>query len=358
MSEVIFSESYDLLEKPDYRYVVEAIERSNVRTSVLIQAGELAFRRLDKKLFRDAIRGRNLFIRFVNELLQKRMSAKPLQRHDVFSFLLSAKDPETQEGLRVNEIGAESTTMVVAGTSPPPKSHAELLISPSPTGSDTSSTAIASVFFYLARFPEAYRKATEEVRSAFSTPQDVTLGPALNSCVYLRACIDESLRMSPPAASSLWREVCGHGAVIDGRAFPAGTEVGVCIHAIHHNKDYYPEPYTFRPERWLTTTTAEGSEKTELVGDGEHTRARSVFNPFSVGPRSCIGKGLANAELMLTMASVFMRFDFRTPDGPEGKIGEGAPGLGAGREREKEFQLYDHITASKNGPMVQFRKLV
>lgn len=115
MSSLIFGESFDLLGNPEHREVVQSIEDSNVRTGVLLQAGELAMHRLDRKLFPQAITGRNHFIRFVNQLLKKRMSAKPLKRKDVFSFLLDAVDPETQQGFTSAEIGAESTTMIVAG---------------------------------------------------------------------------------------------------------------------------------------------------------------------------------------------------------------------------------------------------
>jgi cytochrome P450 len=354
MSDVIFGEAYNLIEEPAHRHVVEAIERSNVRTSVLIQAAELVTGRLDKRLFKDAILGRNIFIGFVNKLLKSRMNAKPLKRKDVFSFLLGAKDPETQQGLGMAEIGAESTTMIVAGELLP------LPVDSNPTsniplsGSDTSSTAIASVFFYLTRYPAAYRRVVSEVRSVFSSPSEVTLGSALNSCTYLRACIDESLRLSPPAGSALWREVVGEGVSIDGMWFPSGTEVGTCIHAIHHNPNYYPQPYEYKPERWLSAKGGPKFTEQGRIDSDEVLLAKSAFNPFSIGPRGCIGKGLANVELMLALATLLCRFDFRATEGANRKIGEGGVGMGKGRERVLEFQLFDHVTAAKDGPMVEF----
>ncbi|KAF5864593.1 hypothetical protein ETB97_007151 [Aspergillus alliaceus] len=324
MSSIIFGESFDLIGSPDNREIVQCIEDSNVRTGVLLQAAELSARRLDRRLFPEAIKGRNAFIGFVNKLLKKRMSAKPLKRHDVFSFLLDAIDPETQQGFTPAEIGAESTTMIVAG-------------------SDTSSTAIASTFFYLCHYPDRYEKVKEEVRAAFPHADNVALGPSLNNCVYLRACIDESLRMSPPASSSLWREVLDEGVAIDGHVIPRGADVGTCIYAIHHNADYYPQPYKYRPERWLDPVP----ENVQL--------ARSAFNPFSIGPRSCLGKGLALTELMLTMAYMLSKYDFRSAPGAGEKVGGGSMTMGSGRQREREYQLYDHVTAAKNGPIVQVR---
>ena len=332
MSDVVFGEAFDLLEKPENRFVPECIEGSNVRTSVLVQAAELSTRRLDRYLFPQAILARNRFIGFVSRLLKARMSAAPLKRRDVFSFLLSAKDPETQQSLSMAEIGAESTTLIVAG-------------------SDTSSTAIASLFFYLTRNPAAYSRAVAEVRAAFPISSSVQMGPALNSCTYLSACIDESLRLSPPAASALWREVCTDRAIIDGHALPTGVDVGTCIYSIHHNARYFPAPFTFQPERWLATED-DGAQKAPSV-----MLAQSAYTPFSIGPRSCIGKGLARVELMLTMASVLKRFDVAALTSEERRVGEGGQGGGIGRERVGEFQLYDHITCKKEGPVVQFREV-
>jgi cytochrome P450 len=118
MTDVIFGESYALLERIQYRHIVKCIEESNVRTGVLLQAGELVTGRLDRRLFPEAIKGRNTFISFVTGLLKRRMQAQPLKRKDVFSFLLGAKDPETQQEMKPAEIGAEATTMIVAGKCP------------------------------------------------------------------------------------------------------------------------------------------------------------------------------------------------------------------------------------------------
>ena len=218
-------------------------------------------------------------------------------------------------------------------------------------GSDTSSTAIASSFFYLLRNPEAYKKAVQEVCSVFPDVESIKLGPQLNSCVYLRACIDESLRMSPPAGGAPWREVAAGGLIIDGQYLPAGVDVGTCIYSIHHNPAYFPQPFEYRPERWLSTNKRDAKESS--AADLELQLARTAFNPFSIGPRGCVGKGLAMVELMLTLATVLRKFDFRlTPESDD--IGSGTPGAAYGRHRQNEYQLYDHITAAKNGPLVQF----
>ncbi|KAF4458051.1 Cytochrome P450, E-class, group I [Fusarium austroafricanum] len=321
MADVVFGQPYNLLGNSEYRYVVDSIEGSNIRTGVLLQAPEAYTWRLDKRLFPTSVQHRNNYIKFISSLVQERLTTKPLERNDIISHLLAAKDSETGQGFTKNEVAAESATLIVAGT-------------------DTSSTALAATLFYLTQYPHMYRRAVAEVRSSFAKSEDVKLGRVLNECVFTRACIEESMRLSPPAASALWRQVLGGGQIVDGHVIPAGCNVGVGIYAIHHNELYYPDPFVFNPDRWLQNAK----------------QAQSAYNPFSVGPRSCIGKGFAMAELMLSVATILAKFDIRRAPGDEGCIGQGNVEDEDGRRLVDEYQLHDHVTAFKQGPILQFRR--
>jgi cytochrome P450 len=82
----------------------------------------------------------------------------------------------------------------------------------------------------------------------------------------------------------------------------------------------------------------------------------AAYNPFSVGPRSCMGKGVALVEMMATFAVVLFRLDFKMD---EEDASGGRPGEKEwGRHRAGEFQLWDHITSSKEGPVLRFRPRV
>lgn len=102
---------------------------------------------------------------------------------NVFSFLLKTNDPETGSSLSPDEIGAESTTIVVAGQQwPRPRQPSESSYSLALVGSDASSTAMAPLFFYLAASPACYARACAEMRAEFSIADAVRLGQLLNSC--------------------------------------------------------------------------------------------------------------------------------------------------------------------------------
>ena len=204
--------------------------------------------------------------------------------------------------------------------------------------------------FYLSRYPHVYHEVTSEVRRTFSSIKEIQNRLKLNTCAYLRACIDESLRMAPPVLSSPFREVEAGGIVVDGKHLPTGCDVGTCIYAIHHNPEYFPDPFTFDPGRWLVNTNEDGAGSKEAI-----ERAHRAFNPFSKGPRSCIGKNLAIMELMSVLATLLYLTEFKIQDGEEGRLGEGSSRAGMGRHRVKEYQLYDHVTAAKKGPVLRFR---
>lgn len=206
---------------------------------------------------------------------------------------------------------------------------------------------LASLLFYLTRYPEAYAKLEEEICTRFATLEDIHTGSELTSCTYLRACVYETMRLSPPAGGAMWREVDQGGALIDGIHVPAGFDVGTSMYAIHHNEAYYPDPYTFIPERWIA-----GPENSS----DNIERAQRAWNPFSIGSRGCIGRGLALMEISLTVVRLMRSLEFRKAEGILGQVGEGRIGAKNGRHRVNEFQLVDHLTSQKNGPMLQFRR--
>lgn len=203
---------------------------------------------------------------------------------------------------------------------------------------------MAALFFYLSRNPEAYARATKEIRSIFHSAEDACQGPKLSSCLYLRACVQEAIRLSPPVSGAVWREVLPGGLTIPAHnlKIPAGCEVGTGIWSLNHSAKYYPDPLAFRPERWITEEAIGGSEEVAL--------AKAAFASFSVGPRNCVGKGLAMTEIILGMAAVLVQYDFRRAETRLGDVGEEDSGLLKG-----QFKTFWASTSLKDGPYIQFR---
>lgn len=276
------------------------------------------------------------------------------EKRDFFHYLLDAVDPETGKGFETVELWGEANVLMIAG-------------------SDTTSSALAATLYYLVANPDKLKIVQEEVREKFNAVTEIVSGKELNDCVYLKACIDEAMRMCPPVPGLLPREVINsNGMTIDctkspsgsGSAkkyhIPQGTTLGVNIYTIHHSPVHYSEPFTFSPERWLLptehplgTATPESLEK-----------ARAAFTPFSIGSRGCIGKALALMELRLVLGRMMLEWEVEGVWGVEGKgeswgggfRWEGKDEKGVEEGFEKEFRIFDHFTTRKEGPVVRFEK--
>jgi len=195
---------------------------------------------------------------------------------------------------------------------------------------------------YLAWSPRCYRRATEEVRAAFSSADEIGFGAKLNSCVFLRACLNEALRITPPGGGPLWREVERGGTRVDGEFFPGGCEVAAAIYAMHRSAANWENAGSYMPERWLDTREMDKTESRETKS------ATQPYFPFGIGPRSCVGKPLAIAQVTLTFAHLLWEFDFRV-------VGAGDLWWEGDDINPPEYHLLDHVTGHKTGPVLQFR---
>ncbi|KAL8377118.1 hypothetical protein RB595_007998 [Gaeumannomyces hyphopodioides] len=340
LGDLAFGKAFHMLEREDNRFAMDLVGGAARRHLICGTMPVLDRLNLDKWLFPSVAAGRARYMVYSRAQLTERTKlGDETDRRDFFYYLLRARDPETGLGFAQGELWSESNLLIIAG-------------------SDTTSTAMAATLFYLVRNPAALARAAAEVRGTFSSVEDIRQGAQLTSLTYLRACIDEAMRLSPSVGGLLPREVLAGGAVVDGERLPAGTVVGTPHYAVHHNADYYPEPFSYVPERWiagspLATAAGQGGR---VVAEADVAAAQSAFCPFSIGPRGCIGKGLAYVEMTTTLARVLFTYDMRRPAGVLDPSEGGRPDAEYGRHRRGEFQLFDTFTSLKEGPLVEFRE--
>ena len=141
-------------------------------------------------------------------------------------------------------------------------------------GSETTATVLAGTTYLLLANPDALAKVVAEVRTAFSSPSEVNFLSA-RKLPYLMACLEESMRCFPPIPGLNPRRTV-EPVVVDGNAIPPGTYLGVHQWAAYHSPLNFMHPELYAPERWLP-------------GHGM-TDQKDVLQPFSIGPRNCIGK--------------------------------------------------------------------
>ncbi|KAI8322153.1 cytochrome P450 [Martensiomyces pterosporus] len=197
---------------------------------------------------------------------------------DLLQGFIDAEDPESKIRMTPVEVHAESMLMMVLG-------------------SKTSSFTILWTIHLLTLYPEHYRRAVEEVRSAFGKDHVITYSEGRRTLPFVEACIYESMRVAP-VAGGMWPRLAPKGGVtLSGYFIPAGTEINVNIAAANLNKGYWTEPYLFNPLRFI---------------DNEEAK-RNVFT-FSGGVRICPGRHLAWIEMVTILANILKDYDLRLPE--------------------------------------------
>ncbi|KID99795.1 cytochrome P450 3A17, partial [Metarhizium majus ARSEF 297] len=211
----------------------------------------------------------------------------PGGRKDFMSYMLR-NTRDGQVGMSEEEILETSPTLVTAG-------------------SETTASALSAFCFYIDKHPRAYARLTEEIRTAFSAEEEITMQNA-SHLEYLQACVNEILRIYPPAAETPAR--VSPGDFIEGVYIPANTLVSVYQWATFRNPKHFKDPESFIPERWL-------SPSHPLYDEGFKDDNHAVFKPFSYGSRDCIGKNLAINELRVIISRMLYRFDFNVLEGQD-----------------------------------------
>jgi cytochrome P450 len=156
------------------------------------------------------------------------------------------------------------------------------------------------VIFNLLNNPHTLTRLQSELRSKFSSVDQIRIGPELNDCEYLLACIDESMRVTPVIGGLTQRATLTGGIEIDGQLIPGKTDVGVPHHAIFRNEEYFADPWTYEPRRWMASETSKETIKA----------ARAAFWPLGIGLTECIGKKWALIELKLAIARMVYSYVF------------------------------------------------
>ncbi|RAH79464.1 benzoate 4-monooxygenase cytochrome-like protein P450 [Aspergillus japonicus CBS 114.51] len=269
-------------------------------------------------------------IAFSRQQLTARLAATPsTARRDIIYYLQQARDPETGEGYSTQELISESTLLLGAGA-------------------ETANTALAATWYFLAHHPAVRARLTDRVRAHFPTLEAIVAGPGLaaGQMGYLRACIEESMRLCPPVPMDLPREVLPGGLRVLEWHFPAGTIVGVPTYALHHSPAHFDRPFVYDPSRWVLRGSETADSDAEGVSPAVMARQRAAFAPFSIGPRACIGRNVAMLELEVSVARVLWLYDLRLTPGMEH--------LGVGHEGE--YKMKDNFIVGKEGPILEFRR--
>ncbi|OAA68270.1 Cytochrome P450 [Niveomyces insectorum RCEF 264] len=169
-------------------------------------------------------------------------------------------------------------------------------------GSETSATTLSAAVYFLTAEPGAGQPGTclarlrDEVRGAFASDADINFA-GVRQLPYLAAVLDEAIRLHPPPAGGFTRVARAGGASACGYYMPEGTVLAISHYAMYRNRHNFVLAEEFHPERWL-------GEDPRFKDD-----RKDAYQPFSYGPRNCLGRYLANAEMRAILAHIVWNFD-------------------------------------------------
>lgn len=216
--------------------------------------------------------------------LQRYMNGESLD--DFFSALMEDKSGRPNN-LEWGEIVAEVSAIINAGA-------------------DTTAIALTQVLALLLQHPLHLQTLRKEVDSVLDEEEIVAPYDKVKNLPFLRACLDEGLRLIPPTSASLPRRTPPEGALILGEWIPGNTSVSMTIYGAHRLPEIFPEPEEYQPQRWLDPDA--------------RRRMEPYFIPFSAGARGCIGRNITYLEQVVVLASLVRRYEFALSS-PEWKLG-------------------------------------
>ncbi|KAH8423673.1 cytochrome P450 [Aspergillus melleus] len=165
-------------------------------------------------------------------------------------------------------------------------------------GSDTTGIALNNVMFSLLRNPRCLKNLQEELDNVLDDDEVIAPYDKVKHLPYLRACLDESMRMFPPVSFNLPRRTPPEGTNILGDFVAGNTSVSMSAYVVHRDETIFPDPNVYRPERWLGETGKD---------------IQPYFVAFSAGARGCIGRNISYLEQTVLLASLIHRYEFALP---------------------------------------------
>lgn len=129
----------------------------------------------------------------------------------------------------------------------------------------------------LVKNPEWLEKLQHEVRSTFQQDADITFTSTASQLKVMNAVIMETFRMYPPVPAYLPRRTGPEGVSVCGNYVPPNTTVNIPQYPTNYSSRNFKNPKTYAPQRFLNDPEYEDDK-------------RAALQPFSVGPRNCIGQ--------------------------------------------------------------------
>ncbi|KAK4186710.1 cytochrome P450 [Podospora australis] len=293
IADLVFAESFGCLEFSRSHPFVQAVVSTVKQGSLMLSLSYLGFRHVTGKLL--AFVGTNQLLH-LRRLMSAKLKHRLTVKHDRFDLIDGLIKRHHQGTLDLEHLSANCGLVVAAG-------------------SETTASLLTGVTYLLLTNPDKMEKLKQEVRSTFASADEITM-TSVNRLSYMLACLNEGLRMYPPAVSNLPRQVHEGGEVIAGKFVPEKTIVECQMYAMNYSSTNWHNADTFEPERFLHKFDTEGNYPESK--DDPNEDVFEALQAFNVGPRNCIGRNLAYVEMRLVLARIIYDFDLALAERSKG----------------------------------------
>ncbi|KAG8973325.1 hypothetical protein FRC05_008869 [Tulasnella sp. 425] len=175
-------------------------------------------------------------------------------------------------------------------------------------GRDTTASLLTFCLYILATNPDITQRLKSEIFAAFGN-NSIQGTDSLKQLTYLRAVIDETLRLFPPVPFNIRRSInpitlpSAKGPLW----MPGRTSITFVPFIFHRDREVWGDDCEeFRPERWIS-------------GDARDPKRVNAYVPFSAGPRLCLGQQFAYNVTSYVLVRVLQRFSFELAPGVQPK---------------------------------------
>lgn len=216
----------------------------------------------------------DFFINIVRSTVEYR-EKNNVNRNDFLQLLIDLRNKK-DTNFTFNEMAAQSFVFFLAGF-------------------ETSSTALTFALFELANNQDVQDRLRDEIERVLVNYEEKVTYEALNEMKYLEQVIDETLRKYPPVP--FVPRVCNKTYHVPDSdlVLEKGVKVIVPIYALHHDKEFFPNPDKFDPERFSVIN------KPKIVPYS--------YIPFGEGPRICIGLRFGMMEMKIGLVSILRKYN-------------------------------------------------
>ncbi|EGG22381.1 cytochrome P450 family protein [Cavenderia fasciculata] len=168
-------------------------------------------------------------------------------------------------------------------------------------GHETVATTLGWMIIFLVNNPDIQERAYQELINVVGKGNLPQLHHR-NATPYLNAIIKETMRIRTPAPLALPR--CAVNDIeIGGYVIPKNTQVLMAVYGMAMDENHFEKPEVFNPDRWVSKQPSPNS------------LTDYAYIPFGVGPRMCVGMGVAKDELYYIVSQMLINFKWSSPDG-------------------------------------------